>query len=117
MKLLAAFVLALSLFLRAAPICATPVQAEATAMMPDCEQAPTHHEEQPGPKGSDAARACHACVFPPLENSVVRQPEVVFAVLTLSAVKQLTGGAIKPPTPPPRDAAHTNFQHFNGVIS
>lgn len=117
MKLLAAFVLALSLFLRAAPICAAPVEAEAIAMMPDCEQASTHHDEQPGQTGSDAARACHACVFPPVENSVLKQPEVVFAVLPLPAVKQLTGGTLKPPTPPPRSAEHTNFQYLNGVKS
>jgi hypothetical protein len=116
MKILAALVLALSLFLRAEPICATPVQAEATAMMTDCEQTSTHHDEHPGQKDSDAARACHACVYPPAANSVVTQPEVVFAVLTLLAVKLPAGNAIKPPTPPPRGAAYAKFQHFNGVL-
>jgi hypothetical protein len=115
MKLLASFMLAFSLFLRAAPICATPFQAEVIVMMPNCEQAPTHHDEQPGQKGSDAARACHACVFPPLENAILKQPIMVFAGLAVPAVKQLTGGALKPPTPPPRISAHTNFQHLNGV--
>jgi hypothetical protein len=115
MKILIAFVLALSLFLRAAPICATPVQAEATAMMPDCEQAPTHHDEKPGQKGSDAGRACHACVYPPVANSALKQLVTVFAAPTLTAVKQLASSAIKPPTPPPRVAARNDFQHFNGV--
>ena len=115
MKLLAALVLALSLFLRAAPICAAPVQAGATAMMLDCEQAPTHHDEQPGQKGSDAARACHACVYPPVTTTLLKKPAMVFAVLAPPPVKQLTGGALKPPTPPPRVAEHAKFQHFNGV--
>jgi hypothetical protein len=115
MKILIAFVLALSLFLRAAPICATPVQAEATAMMPDCEQAPKHHDEQPGQKGSDAARACHTCVFPPVARTALEQPVMVFAAPPPPAIKQLRGAALKPPTPPPRIAARNDFQHFNGV--
>lgn len=115
MKFLSACIIAIALFLRAAPICAAPIQADATAMMPDCEQTPTHHDEQPGQKGNDAARSCHACVFPPVECVILEQPFMVFAVPALPAVKQLTGGALKPPTPPPRGAAHANFQHFNGV--
>jgi hypothetical protein len=102
MKVLAALVLSLSLFLRAAPICATPVQAEAIAMMPGCEEAPTHHNEQPGQKGSEAARACHACVFPPVANTGLNPTIMAFAVPALPAVKQLSGGALQPPTPPPR---------------
>lgn len=115
MKLLTACIIAIALFLRAAPICAAPIQAEAVAMMADCEQAPTHHDEQPGQKGGDAARACHACVFPPLANTTLEQPAMVFAVPALAAIKQMSGGALEPPTPPPRMAARNNFQHFNGV--
>jgi hypothetical protein len=115
MKALAAFVLALSLFLRAAPICAKPVQADATAMMPDCEQGPKHHGDKPGRKGSDTGRTCHACVYPPEAKSALKQPLMIFAVPVSPAAKQLTGAALKPPTPPPRVAPTRDFDNSMGV--
>jgi hypothetical protein len=115
MKAFAACILALALFLRAAPICATPVQDATVAMMPDCEQAPTHHDEQPARKGSDAARACHACAFPPVAEARLEQPVVANAVVTDSVIEQLKSNSLKPPLPPPRAAAHEIFQQSIGV--
>jgi hypothetical protein len=48
MKILAACFLAIALILRAAPICAAPVQTEAVAMMADCEGVPDHHDGKGG---------------------------------------------------------------------
>lgn len=74
-------------------------------MISDCEGAPSHHDEQRGQKGDAAARSCHACAFPTVVIAVLTQPARVIAVENLSAGEQLVGGALKPPTPPPRHLA------------
>lgn len=118
MKILAACFLAIALVLRAAPICAAPVQTEAVAMMADCEGVPDHHDGKSGQKGDDAARSCHACAFPPVATADLTQPLRVIAVQNLLASAQLAGGALKPPTPPPRrHGANYFFQSIIGVKS
>ncbi|OYY68191.1 MAG: hypothetical protein B7Y44_09960 [Sphingomonadales bacterium 28-55-16] len=102
MKILAACVLAFALVLRAAPICDAPFQSEIIAMTADCEDASDHHEGKGGKNGGDAARSCHACAFPPVATANLTQPLRVIAVQNLLASAQLAGGALKPPTPPPR---------------
>lgn len=110
MKILAACFLAIALVLRAAPICAAPVQTETIAMMADCEDIPDHRDGKGGQKGGDAARSCHACAFPPVATADVTQLLRVIAVPNLSASAQLSGGALKPPIPPPRrHGAHYFF--------
>lgn len=113
MKLLAACIFAIALMLRAAPICAAPIQTETIVMMADCEGAPNHHDGQRGQKSDDAARSCHACTFPPVAIAALTQPARVIAVQNLVASEQLAGGALKPPTPPPRNPAHIIFSTFN----
>lgn len=102
MNILAACILSIALVLRAAPVCAAPVQTAAFVMMSDCEGAPKHHDGQPDQNGEDAARSCHACAFPPVAIAVLAQPASVIVIQSISASEQLTGGALKPPTPPPR---------------
>jgi hypothetical protein len=116
MKILAACFLAIALVLRAAPICAAPVQTEAVAMMADCEGVPDHHDGKSGQKGDDAARSCHACAFP-VATADLTQPLRVIAVQNLLASAQLAGGALKPPTPPPRRRGAHFFQSIIGVKS
>ena len=113
MKTLAAYLLVIALVLGAAPMCAAPAQAEAVAVMAGCEDAPRHHEEQHGRKGDDMARACHTCAFPPVANPVLAQPKPAVAVPINHAVDQLSGGALKPPTPPPRVAGGLSLSTFN----
>lgn len=115
MKALTACILAMALIFRAAPICAAPSQVEVVAPMPGCKDALNHHDEQPGQKGDEAARACHPCAFPPVVNTTLTQPPTAAAVPTNQVIEQLTGSALEPPTPPPRNAARTNFQHSIGV--
>lgn len=118
MKILAACFLAIALVLRAAPICAAPVQTEAVAMMADCEGVPDHDDGKGAQKGGDAARSCHACAFPPVAIADVTQPLQVIAIQIFLATAQLAGGALKPPTPPPRRrGAHYFFQSIIGVKS
>ena len=112
MKIVAAFVLAIALIMRAAPICASPVQTETVVMMADCDEAPDHHDGQNGQKGDDAARPCHACAFPPVAIGVLKQPARVIAVQNFAASEQLAGGPLKPPTPPPRDATRLIFSTY-----
>jgi hypothetical protein len=102
MKIIAACIFAIALMLRAAPICAAPVQAGAGTMMAVCEDFPNHHDGKGGQKGDDAARSCHACAFPRVATTDLTQPLRVIAVQNLSASAQSAGGALKPPTPPPR---------------
>lgn len=102
MKMLASCIFAIALMLRAAPICAAPVQTEAVAMMADCEDFPDHHDGKSGQKGGDAARSCHACAFPPVATADLTQPLRVIAVQNRLASAQLAGDALRPPTPPPR---------------
>jgi hypothetical protein len=102
MKILAACFLTIALVLRAAPICAAPVQIETIAMMADCEKDPDHHDGKGGQKGGDAARSCHACAVPPTATADLTQPLRVIAVQILSVSAQLASDALKPPTPPPR---------------
>ncbi len=115
MKVLAACIFAIALILRAAPICAAPVETEAVAMMSDCEGAPAHHDGQRGQKGEDAARVCHACVIAPVVIAVLAEPVQAVAVLNFSASEQLAGGALKPPTPPPRGRGthHLSTQNWS----
>jgi hypothetical protein len=113
MNILAACIFVIALMLRAAPICAAPVQTATEAMMADCEGAPGHHDGQSGQKGDEAARSCHACAFPPVAFPVLIQPERVVAVQNLVTSAQLAGSALKPPTPPPRLAPYIILSTFN----
>jgi hypothetical protein len=113
MKILAACIFAIALVLRAAPICAAPVQTETIAMMADCEDVPDHHDGKGGQKDGDAARSCHACGFPPVATADLTQPLRVIAVQNLLASAQLAGGALKPPTPPPRRRGAHFFSIYN----
>lgn len=102
MKVLAACLLAIALMLRAAPICAAPVQTDAVTMTADCMAVPDHHDGQGGKKNDDATRSCHACAVPPVAIADPPQSLQVNEVRNFSASTQLAGGAVKPPTPPPR---------------
>lgn len=118
MKMLAACIFAIALVLRAAPICAAPVQTETVATMADCEDIPDHHDGKGGQKGGDAARSCHVCAFPPVATADLTPPLRAIAVQNLLASAQLAGGALKPPTPPPRRrGAHYFVQSIIGVKS
>ena len=113
MKVLAACILAIALMFRAAPICAAPVQNETIGMMPNCEGAPNHHDEQRGQKGDDVARACHACAFAPVAIAVLTKPALAVEILSISASEQLASGVLEPPTPPPRGVSRTIFSTYN----
>ena len=117
MKFLAACFLVAAIIFRAAPICASPVAADAVTLMADCDDTASHHDQGRSQKGEDTARACHACVFPPFARTVFYHPMPLVAVPHVDAVAPVTGGMITPPTPPPRAASATIIQHFNGVIS
>lgn len=113
MKILAACIFVIALMLRAAPICAAPVQTATEAMMADCEGAPGHHDGQSGQKGDDAGRSCHACAFSLETNAVLIQPERVVAFQHLVTAAQFAGSALKPPTPPPRLSPLFMLSTFN----
>ena len=117
MKFLAACFLGVALIFRAAPICASPMAADAVVLMAECDDTTSHHGDERGQKGESAARACHACVWPPIASAVFYHPMPLVAVLHVDAVTPVTGGLIEPPTPPPRAASATIIQQFNGVTS
>ena len=117
MKFLAACFLVATIIFRAAPICASPVAADAVAPMADCDDTASHYGEERGQKGEDAARACHACVSPPPADALFYHPMPLVAVPHANAVTPVAGGMIAPPTPPPRAASATIIQQFNGVTS
>ena len=118
MKFWAACILVIALVLRAAPICATPTAAEAASAMPDCDHSTTGDEKDQGKTDQDAMRNCPSCVFPPSASAVPAKPIQLAATMPrLQPATQLSGGALKPPVPPPRVANGTNIQQFNGVTS
>jgi hypothetical protein len=116
-KLLAACLLAIALVFRAAPLCASPVATEAVAAMPGCDDMTGHHDEERGQSEQDAARAYHACAFPPVTSAAFNHSMPPADVPSSEAVAGFSGRMAEPPTPPPRDMARTNFQQFNGVKS
>ena len=105
MKLLEICLLAIALIFRAAPLCASPVNADAVAAMPDCDDAAGHHGDQQGEKREDAARACHACISPAVASSVLIHPMMSTAVLNIKTATRFAGRLAEPPTPPPRLAS------------
>ena len=118
MKLLAACIGAIALILRAAPICAAPIQTETIVMMVDCEGAPNHHDGQRGQKSDDAARSCHACTFPPVAIAALTQPARVIVLQNLVASEQLAGRRTQAADAAPARARHKRFfQHIIGVES
>lgn len=113
MKTLIISLFAIALIFRVTPICAAPVavaitQGEAAAAMPGCEDMTIHSDKHPtkqqGQKDKDAARACHVCAYSLISNATLTKPAIVPAIVVVNAIEQLTGGALKPPIPPPRYA-------------
>ena len=117
MKLLANCLLAIALIFRAAPLCASSVNADAVTAMPGCEDAAGHHDNKQGEKREDAARACHAYISPAVASSVFTHPMLPTAVLNINTATRFAGRLAEPPTPPPRLASANNIQQFNGAIS
>lgn len=81
--------------------------------MSDCEGASDHHDGESGQRGDDVARVCHACVFPLVVIAIHAEAVQAVAVLNFSASEQLAGGALKPPTPPPRGVSRSIFSTYN----
>ena len=101
MKLLAACFLAIALVFRAAPLCASPVTADAITAMPDCDDGAAHHDES-GQKEEGAGRACHACVSPPAASAVFDHPMPPTGSPISRVITRFAGRIAEPPTPPPR---------------
>ena len=112
MKLLAICLLAIALVFRAAPICASPVNADAVTAMPGCEDAAGHDDDKQSEKREDAVRACHACISPAVASSVFTHPMLPTAVLNIKTATQFAGRLAKPPTPPPRFASACYLSTF-----
>lgn len=112
MKLLAACFLAIALIFRAAPLCASPVTADAVAGMSDCGDTVGHHDEERGQKGKDAARACHACVSPPVFSSVFDHSMPPTAAPDIETIIRFASRMTEPPTPPPRFGSANHLSTF-----
>ena len=112
MKLLAACFLAIALVFRAAPLCASPVTADAVMTMSDCDDAAGHHGEKQNQNDDGAARACHACVSPPVASPVFNHPMPPTSVPNNTVITRFAGRMAEPPTPPPRFETWNNLSIF-----
>lgn len=108
MNILGTCLLAVALIFNAAPRCAEPAAELATAMAGCDGTSSDHDDDNHHQQGDVGARGCHVCNF-----SLVFYPGFAEPLLWTGAVPSvrsavlLTGGALKPPVPPPRTADAT----------
>jgi len=106
MKLFTALLLVLGLVLQPGPSCSVAGLEAAMSMGMDCSGAEDGDPPMPDSNGKDMAAACHACVSRLAETPTAPQ-YLVWQHFVPGVPRQnsISGIALKPPIPPPREQA------------
>jgi len=104
MKLLTALLLVLGLVLQPGPSCSVAGLQAAMSMGMDCSGAEDSAPLMPDSHSKDMSAACHACVSRLAETPTAPQSQSwKDFVPEVSLQNSISGIALKPPIPPPRE--------------